>query len=169
MRRVCPTAALAFGDRAGGQYAGELDLVLDVAVGVEVPEEAVLVIPDGRDRGDDQPPRAAHLDLLRPEVRVLPGDPVVLLVHADGVRDDDRVARRVVDDESTEVSTGVTESSATSESWCPELLARLQLALRFRKAICFLCFVISQTSPTGQAEAGRLVDTPARARERRGR
>jgi len=34
--------------------------------------------------------------------------------------------------ESTEVSTGVTESSATSESWRRELLAWLQLALRFR-------------------------------------
>ena len=40
---------------------GELDLELDGAVEVEVPEEAVLVVADGGDGGDHQAPGPAHL------------------------------------------------------------------------------------------------------------
>ena len=86
------------GSGAGGDDAGQLDLVLDVAVGVEVPEEAVLVVADRGEAGDDQPPGAAHLHLLGPEVGVLPADPEVLLVHADRVRDGQRLTVLVVGD-----------------------------------------------------------------------
>ena len=77
---------LAGGHGHGRQDAGQLHLELDRAVEVEVPEEAVLVVADGGDGAHHQPPRAAHLGAARARVDVLPEDPVVLLVHADGVR-----------------------------------------------------------------------------------
>ena len=89
---------LTDGQRRRRDDAGQLDLVLDQAVVVEVPEVAVLVVPDGDDRGDHQPATAADLDGLGAEVGVLPRDPGVLLVHADRVGDDDGLAVLVVDD-----------------------------------------------------------------------
>src|SRR5690606_28922462 len=44
-----------------------------------------------------QAPRTPHLDLTGAEIGVLPRYPVVLLVHADGVRDGHRIAVGVVD------------------------------------------------------------------------
>ena len=80
--------------RAGGpqrEDAGQLDLELDRAVLVEVPEEAVLVVLDRRDRRDDQPPRPPDLGRVgQAAVGVLPEDAVVFLVHADGVLDRQR-------------------------------------------------------------------------------
>ena len=78
---------LAGRDRHGRHDAGELHLELDVAVEVEVPVEAVLVVADGGDEAHDEPARAAHLVGAAVQVVVLPEDPVVLLVHADRVRD----------------------------------------------------------------------------------
>src|SRR3954454_21460712 len=80
------------------EHAGELDLVLDRAVVVEVPEVPVLVVADGDDRRDDEPTQPPHLHLLRAEVGVLPRDACVLLVHADRVLDRDGVAVLIVDD-----------------------------------------------------------------------
>ena len=90
--------ALADRDRARGEHARQLDLVLDRAVVVEVPEVPVLVVADGRDERDDEAAQAPDLDLLGAEVRVLPGDPGVLLVHADRVGHHERVAVLVVDE-----------------------------------------------------------------------
>src|SRR3989454_8734972 len=73
-------------------------LQLDGAVLVEVPEEAVLVVAHGRDGRDGQASRAPHLDLAGAKVRVLPQDAEVLLVHADGVLEGDRLALAVRDD-----------------------------------------------------------------------
>ena len=75
-------------DRHRRDDAGELHLELDVAVEVEVPVEAVLVVADGRDEADHEAARAADLVGAAVQVVVLPEDPVVLFVHAD------RVARR---------------------------------------------------------------------------
>jgi hypothetical protein len=79
------------------QDARGLDQELDGPVEVEVPVEAVLVVGHRRDEGDDQPAGAADLGLVEAEVVVLPGDGVVLLVHAHGVADGQRVAVAVAD------------------------------------------------------------------------
>src|SRR5206468_2442043 len=66
--------------------AGELDLQLNVAVLIEVPEEAVLVVLDGGNRGDDEPAAPPHFGAVRnAAISVLPQNAVILLVHADGV------------------------------------------------------------------------------------
>src|SRR5271165_1534065 len=88
--------ALPRRQRPVGDHAGQLDLVLDRAVLVEVPEVAVLVVADGGDHRDDQPPGAPDLGFPGPPVHVLPADPVVFLVQADGVRQDLGVAVVVV-------------------------------------------------------------------------
>ena len=71
---------------------------LDRPVLVEVPEEAVVVIADGRERRDDEAARAPHLARPVPPLDVAPEHADVLLVDADGVRDRHRVARGVRDD-----------------------------------------------------------------------
>ena len=71
--------------RAGGEHAGELHLELDAAVLVEVPEEAVLVVPQVDDRGDHEPAHPPYLGGLPLVVEVLPCDADVFLVHADRV------------------------------------------------------------------------------------
>ena len=88
------------GDRAGVRHpraapgrlrlddAGQLDLGLDRAVQVEVPEEAVVVVADVGDEGDHHPAGPAHLGRAVVGVDVLPEDPVVLLVQADGALED---------------------------------------------------------------------------------
>jgi hypothetical protein len=68
-----------------------------------VPEVAVLVVADGDDRRDHEPPPAAHLHRARAEVGVLPGDSDVLLVHADGVPDHHGLPVVVVVDDAVEV------------------------------------------------------------------
>ena len=75
--------------RHGGvvHHPGQLHLVFDCAVLVEIPEEPVFVVPDGRDEGDHQPSGPAHFRLPGPPVDVLPEDAEVLFVHADGVGD----------------------------------------------------------------------------------
>ena len=83
---------------AGENDAGGLGLELDGAVQVEVPVEAVVVIADGGEERDDQPPVAARVVDSGPQVRVLGEDGPVLLVHADAVADLARVAERVADD-----------------------------------------------------------------------
>ena len=85
-------------DRAVGDDAGELDLVLDGAVLVEVPVVAVLVVADGDDAADHHAAHAADFGVAGAEVGMLPGDAVVLFVQADGVLHRDRVAVVVVDD-----------------------------------------------------------------------
>ena len=85
--------------RAGGEeHAGELDLELDGAVEVEVPVEAVVVVADRGEERDHQAALAAHFPGVGEQVRVLPDDAEVLLVHADGVADRLRVAEVVGDD-----------------------------------------------------------------------
>ena len=75
-----------------------LGLELDGAVEVEVPVEAVVVVADRGEERDHQAALAAHLAGVGEQVRVLPEDAVVLLVHADGVADGLRVAEVVGDD-----------------------------------------------------------------------
>ena len=89
---------LAGRDRAGREHAGELDLELDRAVLVEVPEEAVVVVADRRERRDHEPPRAAHLARAVAPLDVAPEHADVLLVDADRVRDRHRLAGGVGDD-----------------------------------------------------------------------
>src|SRR5262249_61816661 len=82
-------------DRSGRDDARHLDLQLDGAVLVEVPEEAVLVVPDGGDGGDDEAARAPHLDVAGAKGRVLPEKPEVLFVQTNSVLQRDRLAVRV--------------------------------------------------------------------------
>ena len=88
---------LPFRHDAVGDHAGELDLVLDRAVLVQVPVVAVLVVADGDDAGDDHPAHPPDFRVAGAEVGVLPGDAVVLFVQADGVRHGDGLAVVVVD------------------------------------------------------------------------
>src|ERR1700722_13993562 len=85
-------------DRAVGDDAGELDLVLDGAVLVDVPVVAVLVVADVDDTADHHPAHAADFGVAGAEVGMLPGDAMVLFVQADGVLHRERVAVVVVDD-----------------------------------------------------------------------
>src|SRR5690606_36870764 len=62
-----------------------LDLELDGAVEVEVPVEAVVVDADRDEERDDQSALAAGLLRFGENVRVLPEDAEVLLMHADRV------------------------------------------------------------------------------------
>ena len=94
---------LAVGDCAVRDHAGELDLVLDAAVLIEVPVEAVLVVAHRGDGRDHQPPGTPDLDEAAPEIEVLPEDPGVLLVQADRVLDRHRLAP-VVRDHAVEVA-----------------------------------------------------------------
>ena len=71
--------------RPRGEDAGQLYLVADGAVEVEVPEEPVLVVADGVDGAHHQAARAAHLGGVGVPVEVLPADAEVLLVDADGI------------------------------------------------------------------------------------
>src|SRR5262249_38657797 len=66
--------------------AGRLDFDPDGAVLVEVPEEAVDIVPDGRERRDYEPARTPHHGILA-LLAELPEDAVVLFVQADGVPD----------------------------------------------------------------------------------
>ena len=84
-------------DRHRRHDAGQLHLELDVAVEIEVPVEAVLVVADRRDEADHEPAAAAHLGSPAEHVDVLPEDPVVLFVHADRVVDHPRLALLVRD------------------------------------------------------------------------
>jgi hypothetical protein len=80
-----------------GDHAGQLDLVFDGAVLVEVPEIAVFVVSDGSDHRDHQPSRAPDFGLAGPPVHVFPADAVVFLVQADRVLDQLRAAVVVVE------------------------------------------------------------------------
>src|SRR5260370_521860 len=86
------------GGSAGGDDAGELHLVLDRRVGVQVPEEPVIVVPDRGQRRDHQPAAAADLDRSVQVLGVLPADAGVFLVDADRVGPPDRLAVVVVHD-----------------------------------------------------------------------
>ena len=73
-------------DNAGRERnAGGLDLHADRAVLIEVPEEAVDIVADGRDRRDNQPAGSHGAHLAGPRVRMLPEQAEILLVHADRV------------------------------------------------------------------------------------
>ena len=76
----------------GEDEPGELDVELDRAVLVQVPEEAVVVVPDRRPGRDDEAARAAHLAGAAEEVLVLPQHADVLLVEAHDLRELDRQA-----------------------------------------------------------------------------
>ena len=54
---------------------------------MEVPEQAVLVVADRRDRRHDQAAGAPHVDLAGEQVGVLPQDAEILLVQAHRVLD----------------------------------------------------------------------------------
>jgi hypothetical protein len=88
-------ARVVRGLRAGGHGEddpGGLGLQLDGAVEVEVPVEAVVVVADGEEEADHQPAATAGLRRSGEDVAVLPAHPVVLLVEAEGVANDPRVA-----------------------------------------------------------------------------
>ena len=82
------------GDVAGdGEHdAGQLDVELDRAVLVQVPEEAVVVVADRRPRRHDEATRTADLAGAAEEVLVLPQHADVLLVQAHDLRQLDRLA-----------------------------------------------------------------------------
>src|SRR6185437_11096756 len=86
-RNHCPVRArLARRDGPYRENASQLDLVLDRTVLVEVPEEAVLVVADGRNAREYKPPGAPNFR-TRIAIDVFPKDAVVLFVKADGVFD----------------------------------------------------------------------------------
>ena len=82
---------------AGGDDAGELDLVGNRPVGVQVPEEPVVIVADRAERGDHQPPAAADLHRPAQVLGVLPADAGIFLVNADCVGQQDRLALVIVD------------------------------------------------------------------------
>ena len=82
----------ANGNGGGEGNARGLHLDPDRAVLVEVPEEAVDVVSDGRDRGNHQPAGALHRHLTGRRVGILPQRAEILLMHADGVADQLRLA-----------------------------------------------------------------------------
>ena len=88
---------LAGGEKVGGEHPGELDLVLHAAVLVEVPVEEVLVVDHGGDEGDHEPARAPSLVVPVAVLHVLPQHAHVLLVHADRLLGDVRLASRVAE------------------------------------------------------------------------
>src|SRR5882762_7473017 len=67
--------------------AGEFDLELDRAVLVEIPEEAVVVVTQRRDRGYDKSTGSPDLGVFGLPVVVLPADTEVFLMDADCVSD----------------------------------------------------------------------------------
>ena len=87
-----PTDRLAGRHRRGLDDASQLGFELDRAVLIEVPVEAVIVIADGREERDHEPARAPHLKRLVAEFVVLPEDAVILLMQADRVLHDRRLA-----------------------------------------------------------------------------
>src|SRR5439155_26779598 len=58
-------------------------------------EKTVLVILHRRNGGDDQPTRPSHFWLIVTPVRVLPENPKVLLMHANGVLDNLQISPAV--------------------------------------------------------------------------
>ncbi len=88
--------AVAFADGGEGQDAGELDFKLDVAVLVEVPEEAVFVVFDSGDGGNDEAAGAAYFWCVgQAAVGVLPEDAEVFFMDADGIGDGECAAAAV--------------------------------------------------------------------------
>ena len=87
-----PRRSLAGRGGTERQHARQLHFKLDVAILVEVPEKPILVILHRRHRRHDQPPRPPHLGLPQPAVGVLPEDAEILLVHADRVLHQERLA-----------------------------------------------------------------------------
>jgi hypothetical protein len=84
---------LALLHRVKVQDAGQLDLAFEGAVLLEGVLRDVLVVGDGRSELEDKLARADSMSAsARSEVAVLPQDAGVLLVDADGVFDDDRLA-----------------------------------------------------------------------------
>ena len=74
---------LLTGRQGGGVHdPGQFDFTLKRAVLVEIPIERVFVIPDGRDEGDGQPPRPAHLGLACAPIGVLPQNADVFFMQA---------------------------------------------------------------------------------------
>src|SRR5258708_36810862 len=75
-----------------GQDASQLDLELNIAVLIQVPEKAIFVVLNRRDRRDDQAARSAHFRRLQAAVGVLPEDAVILFMHAHRIFDGERFA-----------------------------------------------------------------------------
>jgi len=100
-------------------------------VQVEVPVEAVVVVPDRGDEADHQPELPPRLGHVEPQVAVLPEEPEVLLVHADRVADHLRVAH-LVGQRGVEVvdlaQTVAAELEAVGES-AEEVLAAVEVVL----------------------------------------
>ncbi len=85
----------ALGEVRGNHDAGGLHLAFDTPVLVEAPVHQVLVVRDGHVKRDHQPPRSPDLR-AGGRIHVLPQDPVIFLVDADGVRYGPRLASGVV-------------------------------------------------------------------------
>ena len=86
---------LAGGEKVGGKHPGELDLVFHASVLVEVPVEEVLVVHHRGDERDHEPAGSASLVVPVAVLHVFPQHPHVLLVHANRLLDDVRLALRV--------------------------------------------------------------------------
>lgn len=74
---------------------------------VEVPVEAILIVGNGGDEGQDQAAAAPDLTVPSAVLRVLPQCAIVLLVHADCLLDDHRLpcqsASSVIKDDTRQV------------------------------------------------------------------
>ena len=77
---------------ACAQYAGELDLIFDSTVLVEVPIHAVLIITDCANERHDESSKAPRLGLLRAKVAVLPANAEILFVDTNRLRNLDDCA-----------------------------------------------------------------------------
>src|SRR5262245_28436143 len=73
-----------------------LHLDADGAVLIEIPEEAVDIVADGRGGRHHQPARPAHRRLAAGEVAELPQDAEILFVDADRIADEPRPAEPVM-------------------------------------------------------------------------
>jgi hypothetical protein len=67
------------------QNPGQLHLVLDGAVLIEVPVKAVFIIVDSGEKGEDETARSPHIHLVSSPVRMLPEHAEVLFMEADRI------------------------------------------------------------------------------------
>src|SRR5262249_3387844 len=70
-------------------YSSQFNLVLNRAILVEIPVKAVIIVTDCGEERDDQSPGSPNLRFASTPVGMLPENSIVLLMHADGIFEND--------------------------------------------------------------------------------
>src|SRR5260370_37986448 len=87
-------------DRSRCYNARQFDLELNRAILIQIPVKTIFVVAHRRNRGYHESTRSAHLDPPRSILvilKMLPKKTIVLLVHANGIRQNYRLALGIVD------------------------------------------------------------------------